>query len=194
MTTTATVNPLTKFRHKNEDGILVTSTAPMGVEEATEVKYYYISNAAAKMHRPDGFPIGFIKHVHATKLMATQWYLDMEIESGHPYLRKATTEEVHMYKMTIDPKATITEEVQEEVKNSVTAELMKKLVEDGLLAADIAATYLQQSGGKDIQSTPTDVINTGNAQLSLLKQRAASLQQSVVGSNKVASGAADSGS
>lgn len=122
------VPPLTRFRSRDEFGNVVESTKPFPTA-FTEWAYYYCPVPNASMHRKDGKRLGFINGVFATNIVADIQHLDAEIADGHPALRRATDQEVHSYKMFMDPKGTMKEQLLNDpsVRSQIEEELRAKL-------------------------------------------------------------------
>lgn len=121
------VSPVNRFRNQTDDGRFVESTRPMGTERSGGVRYYYLSVPTASMFRPDGMRLAFVHKIHCTDLMASQNYLDAEIEWGHPHLREATSEEIREYSMFIDPRGTMKKELEPEIRESLEAKIRAEL-------------------------------------------------------------------
>jgi hypothetical protein len=91
------------------------------------MKYYTCTERNASMHRPDGKKIAFIFMIAATDDVYDQQYLEHEIATGNQFLRHATPDEVDAYKMRIDPRGTIRQQVKSELEISMRAELEAKI-------------------------------------------------------------------
>lgn len=113
-------------------------TAPLETTQAAETKYYFCPIPATSMFRPDGFRLIFIHGVHATNLIASQQYLDREIAgrdhktgeivgNPHPFLSIATPEETQRYKMAVDPRGTIADELRPALEAAIRKELEEEI-------------------------------------------------------------------
>jgi hypothetical protein len=182
-------------------------TKPLPNTVAAESKYYYLTVPNSSMHRPDGMRIAFVHGIHETNLESTQKYLDGEIAFGNLYLRPATAEEIREYNMTINPRGTIRQELQQEVEAStrekLTAEIMEMLRQKG-----VDVSHISES---ELVSTPQAPAPTTNDERKLQESDAANkllaslsggtrsgsgtlLQSSITGSDKLAGNAAGSSS
>ena len=179
---------------------LAAMTPPEPATPASTTEYYYCPVPNTSMHRNDGFRLPFMHRIHSTNLLPSQKYLDAEIAGGNPYLRKATEEEISVYKMLTNPRETMTAQITAEVEMSlrakIEAEIMDKLAKQGIdtnldlvkiqttdTSADVAARLRTtvRSEGVTITPEPKDFSQQAQA------------QRSIVGSNKLA-GIAASGS
>lgn len=108
-------------------------TAPFPTIQVNDYKYYYNTLANTCMHRQDGSKIAFINHVCKTNLKYDIIFLEHEIEQGHPTLRVASEQEIYQYKMTMDPKGTIREEMKSdpelraELEAQIRAEILASM-------------------------------------------------------------------
>lgn len=104
-------------------------TKPLPAVIVDETKYYFLQVLSANMHNVDGKLIPFVNRVHASKLKHDQEYLDKEIEYGNIFLSRATEEQIHQYKMTLDPRGTMRAQLMQEMLNdpSVKEELERKI-------------------------------------------------------------------
>lgn len=120
-------------------------TAPMGAT-IVEPRYYYHPMRNVSMLRMDGKRISFINNVAECITKEDQAYLDGCISRNEvPHLAYATDEQVQAYKMYVNPKAAIKEQVaaevraellanassDEDVKKQVYKELLDKLSAEG---------------------------------------------------------------
>lgn len=104
----------------------VAITAPLP-DKLVDVKYYFYPLHSVSMHRTDGKQLIFLHGICAAYLKADQDYLDNEIVAGNPHLSNATPERIQSYKMKINPKGTIEEEVRKELEPKVRQELEDKI-------------------------------------------------------------------
>jgi hypothetical protein len=87
-------------------------------------------------------------------------YMDHEIGFGTPFIRHATPEEIHIYKMRIDPKGTMTREITPEIEQRVRVELTAELTEailHKLSSVGIQLTEEQTKALKPKSDTPEEV-------------------------------------
>lgn len=147
-----TVPPLARFRSRDEFGNLVESTKPYPTQFVEEWRYYYCPVPNASMHRKDGKRLGFVNGVFATNIKADIDHLDAEIADGHPALRHATEAEIHGYKMFMDPKGTLRDQVlndptvraqlEEELRGKLENEIRAKIAAE--MGMDVPAAALSE--------------------------------------------------
>jgi hypothetical protein len=104
-----------------------------------EPKHYVMTLPGANMHRADGKKLAFVFGVLKTDIEADIRYIEEQIKEGVPYLRAATSEEIHSFNMKIDPKGTLRAEVSQQVE----ADLRQKL--EIQIREELEAKY--RSGG-----------------------------------------------
>ena len=120
-----------------------------------QMKYYYLDTMAASILRNDGMRITFRHKIAKTDNTADHRYLDEQIRMrAIPYLRLATDEEAHTYEMTINPVATIRQDVAAEIESQMSetvektredarAEVLKQLENAGVAIPDKLLKSLQ---------------------------------------------------
>ena len=214
MQTDKQVPALTRFKHRDEDGNIVSSEQAWPATKALETKYYFLQERNHNMIRPDGMKLGFIHQIHATELLHTQRFLDAEIAEGHPYLKAATKDQILAYKMHLDPteavREHITPQIESQLRVKLEAELLQQLAVAGIsIPADFKLTpaslpVSQNEDAERIAGTSQSSalaalvarqVTSGAAQVTVTDSTAArTFQASTVGSNKIASGAIDSNS
>lgn len=96
------------------------------------------------MHRADGKRLFFNNgHLETTDYHDVN-YLNNEINTGNPFIRKATPLEVDAYHMTVDPRGTMLRQMTPDIEAKVRAELEvelrqeyeKRLAEAGVILTD----------------------------------------------------------
>ena len=185
------------------EGLLntVVKVPKLSTAKSSVTKYYYCPITYASFFRPDGMRLVFVQGVHATDLVATINYLDAEIsgENGdpHPYLSIATEEQVTHYKMFVDPRGTL----EEELRPKIEAEMREKLEEEirnrqntkGIAPTFPSAADEEKLSGID-RKAKVERIASGTGLVSPPTAPTGSFQQGVVGSDKLGGGAAGSAS
>lgn len=146
-------------------------TAPFPPIETDITKYYYNSLPNASMHRQDGQRILFINNVFKSHFEYDHKFLDGEIKGGHPHLRMATEAEIQQYKMFLDPRGTIKEELKSdpelrsELEAKIRAEMLEKhgitIPADETVSTNISSERL--AGTEGPMSRMANGIRTGNA-------------------------------
>lgn len=107
-----------------------TEVAPypfMGTTLLEKTYYYYCTIAGASMHRPDGKKIAFMFGICATNIEQDVRYLESEVADSHGYIRRATDEEVHIFKMKTDPKGTMTEVLKPQIEADIRAKVEEEI-------------------------------------------------------------------
>lgn len=184
------VEPLARPSGVNEYGERVRPHKFMGTTFVKEMRYFVCSNPVASMHRPDGKKLAFVGGVFATNIQQDINYIEAEIEDGHPMIRPASEAEVHSFRMRIDPRGTMEEELrpklEAEIRASLEVEIRAKLLAemankpddvkiaevDGATTADKVIT---DGGGTKVILTPKTIEPTAEERLAALlvaKQRA----------------------
>jgi len=164
----------------------ITQPLPIILQEKTE--YYFCTMQNHHMTRNDGKRLAFIFNTFATKDVSDINYLNAEINANNPYLRKATDDEIRMYKMRIDPKGTLaaelTPQIEEKVRNELEAEINASL-EQRLKNAGIILTDEQKAQLTVATSVPAMVSDdaklNGSSALEKLKAQLAGGVQSGTG-------------
>lgn len=146
----------------------VAHTAPLPIEKADTTKYYKITVATASMHRSDGKKLAFVHGICATDDAWDQKYLDHEIAQRNPYLSAATEDQIETYKMHMNPRKTIADQVRAEMEPQLRRELEEKIRAELAGSADAA-----KIAGTDINNDAKPIVGPG-------------FVASIVGSDKVA--------
>lgn len=177
-------------------------TAPMPTTRSSETAYYYCPVPNTSMFRPDGMRLVFIQGVHATDLVSTQKYLNDEIAEAHPYLSVATEEQVQRYKMHVNPRGTIEEELRPKLEIELRAKLEAQIREEMMQKGVAPLSSEEKLGGVD-SSVAAAKTRSGTGMVSSPQplpafasppSPSASFQASAVGSDKLAGAAAGSAS
>jgi len=112
---------------------ITSHTPPFAVRFTEEVHHYICSIWNHHMHRKDGKRLAFVFGHFATNELNDIEYLEEEIRGGNPYIRRATDDEIHAYKMKIDPAGTMADtmrpRVEAEVRTQLEAELNSTMLE-----------------------------------------------------------------
>lgn len=127
--------------------VLAARTNALPVEIQDETRYYYCSLDNHHMHRTDGKRLAFVFRMLATQDVYDIKYLDSEISSGNPFVRKATDVEINAYNMRVDPKGTMAREMTPALEEKIRTQLeidIKKAMEDKLNTLGISLTQEQQ--------------------------------------------------
>lgn len=189
---------------------LEAKTAPLPTTVSPTTKYYFCPVPNTSMFRPDGMRLIFIQGVHETNILASQDYLDCEISGRdfktrqptndpHPFLTEATPEQVQRYRMHVNPRKTIADEltpqIEERMRDKLESELIARLQSKGVEgAADIV-----RMAGVERPVDTRERVQSGTGKvapplpLSSLEDRS-SFQRSAVGSDKLAGAEAGSSS
>lgn len=121
----------------------------------TKVDHYYIMvMPAASMHRADGKRLAFVHGILKTDIKADIDYVEEQIAQGSNYVRVATPEEVHQFNMKVDPKGTIKQEVEQELRGTLEAQIRAEMLEEfkqkGLLvdSSNAGAALIAGADGK----------------------------------------------
>lgn len=77
------------------------------VEFMSKSEAFVCTVANANMFTPGGTKIGFANGFIETNVKSVVEYLQREIDDGHPYIRKATSEEVAQHRMRVNPAGEI---------------------------------------------------------------------------------------
>lgn len=153
----------------NHGQLVAKLQAPFPVVHTSTTKYYHNTVPNVSMHRADGQRISFIFGIFKTDLKHDIEYLDNEIESGHPNLRAATAQEIDSYKMRVDPRGTIREqllsdpEVMSSLEDKIRAEMEAKYSAAGQIIVDKSIENL--GGTESPLSKLKDGIQTGTGRL-----------------------------
>lgn len=156
----------------NHGQLVAKLQAPFPVVHTATTKYYYNTVPNVSMHRADGQRIAFIFGIFKTNLKHDIEYLDAEIEAAHPNLRYATPQEIDAYKMRVDPRGTIKEqllsdpEVMSSLEDKIRAEMEEKYA-NGFTVHKAGEDASQQNiaGTESALSKLKDGIQTGTGRL-----------------------------
>lgn len=156
----------------NQGQLVAKLQAPFPVVKTNTTKYYYNTVSNVSMHRADGQRISFIFGIFKTNLKHDLEYLDGEIEAGHPNLRLATEQEVDAYKMRVDPRGTIKEQllsdpqVMASLEDKIRAEMEQKYAAGFGVGMPINDDSQQRIGGTESAlSKLKEGIQTGTGRL-----------------------------
>lgn len=160
-------------------------TEPMPIVKTKIVKYYYCSVSTASMHRKDGKKLAFVNGILATDDKFDQEYLDAEIEAKNTYLAHADNKQVESYKMQMNPRETIADQVRAELEPQLRNELEDKIRQELLAGLRAGTVVLSDDTSKLAGTTATPA----NKQV-----EGAGFTASIVSSTAVAKAAAGAGS
>lgn len=194
---------LQRFRNKNEFGDMVESYRPLE-NIKVDAKYYKSSLQTMAMHRWDGLKIPFLFNFFETDNLHTQRYLDEEIMNGNQFISHATEDDVLRFKMRVNPKGAIEEQLRPKVEEQVKNELAAKLGIDASALDELIAsagtndaTKLGGSDGPDL--TPMEKLKRSMAQkvtgvgTGAVVTDPKPFQASIVGSDKTVNSADSNG-
>lgn len=199
-----TVAGLARFRNKNEFGDMVESYKPLE-NIKVETKFYKSSLETMAMHRWDGLKIPFLFHTCETDNLHTQQYLDDEINNGNQFISHATEEDVLQFKMRINPKGAIEEQLRPQVEQQVKSDLAAKLGIDAAALDELIATAgVTNDASKLAGSTGADLTPMEKLKLSMAQKATGTgtgavvtdpkpFQASIVGSDKTVNSADSNG-
>ena len=110
-----------------------TETFPLVfLKDGEESFYYTCTMPNHHMHRQDGKRLAFVFGVLETRDCYDIRYMETEIAAKTPFIRKSTEEEVHSYRMRVDPKGAmrkaLTPEIEAQVANELTGKLQTALL------------------------------------------------------------------
>lgn len=178
-------------------------TKPMATTVAPTMKYYWNTAGNTSMYRADGFRMIFNQGFYETNLLASQAYLDNEIAEGHMHLRYASELEIDAYRMRVNPRQTIRDQVKQELEADLRVELEAKIRSE--LAS--GGSSIERQEPQDTNKDEEKVQGTDSTQAALdrlasgLRGRGATIipqqpetlrQASIVGTDKVAGTSAGS--
>jgi hypothetical protein len=126
---------------------LVAITEPMPNTEAPHV-YFHCSHSTASFHRQDGKKLPFLNHFYKATFAEDVAYLDNEIRTGNPYIRRATEDEVSHARLLEDPLGTVKDQLKKELSID---DLEKLLAERRAAVASPAVTDGSRIAGVDAQ-------------------------------------------
>lgn len=120
---------------------------------AAEDKYYVCTVPAASFIRGDGKKIPFVRGYCITNIQGDIDYLEKEIVNGNQHLRHATSQEVSVIKMQLNPRETIREEVLNQELPGMVNSIRDKLLAE-LEAAGIDVSSVKNKPAQPVVSTP----------------------------------------
>lgn len=110
---------------------IAAKTLAFPVSLVQDMHYFACTMLNHHMHRTDGKRLGFQFGIFATQDMYDIEYMNKEIDAGNIYISKATNEQISIYRMKVDPKAMLTEQlspqIEAELRDTLNAELRDKM-------------------------------------------------------------------
>lgn len=110
-------------------------------------KYYHCTMLNHHMHRSDGKRLAFIFGICETRDEYDIQYLDHEIANSNPFILPATSQQIAIYQMRVDPRGTMIREVTPEIEARVKQELeieLKNSIREKMNTVGISLTDEQK--------------------------------------------------
>jgi hypothetical protein len=135
-------------------------------------KYYHCTMLNHHMHRSDGKRLAFIFGICETRDEYDIQYLDYEIANNNPFILPATSQQIAIYQMRVDPRGTMIREVTPEIEARVKQELeieLKNSIREKMNTVGITLTDEQKEvlmrimGGDSVENTDPVEENVGPA-------------------------------
>jgi hypothetical protein len=106
---------------------LLPTTPRIGNTKQEEFVIFVGSLHNASFFRPDGKKLPFIKGLLKTNTVEDIKYLDEEIASGNPYVKRASPEEVSQAEALFDPLGALRKKIEKDVGAELYEQLRAKL-------------------------------------------------------------------
>lgn len=171
---------------------------PLQIPEGEPTRYYKCTMQNFNMIRTDGKKLAFVHGILETRDMNDIVYLDYELETKNPFLRKPTDQEIQQYKMMRDPFSAVRERITPEVEAALQEKLSAQLAavvskmdlpeekKAELMASVAPAPSLsdeEKIAGTSSKLSKLDIIRMGGAK-AMPVPTDDSFARSVVGSNQ----------
>lgn len=166
-------------------------TAPLSYEplpDSEPSRYYHCVMPSHHMIRHDGKKLAFLFGILETRDMGDIQYLDNEIATGNPYVVNASEEQIHAFKMRMNPKQTIAEELAPAMEAELTARLRASVEArlSGMTLTEEQKAELLSSLEVPVLSDAAKIAGTDTkpADEGIQLRGAVAFQRSVVGGNR----------
>jgi hypothetical protein len=146
------IDPAMSQQATSAKGVVQGFTNPFPSILLEKPLYFTMTLKNHHMHRQDGKRILFVNNVHEAREYHDALYLYNEIKAGMPYLRESTPEEIQVFKMMVNPRGTIIEEVKAEIEQQTRNQLTAELQSLGIQLTDDQKAALEKLREKDEQS------------------------------------------